>query len=250
MRKAYFWILLCVLPLTLGAQTPESLFEQANRAYSDGNYEQALALYRQIENQGMVSGELYYNMGNTCYRLNQLGPARLYYERALRLMPGDEALLYNMELLKMRLTDRIKTPPQLFLIRWWRLLSELLSVHVWGMVSIVLFAMLLLALAFYFYKKNRSESFPAAPLRFLALLWLVTLIIWLEKTYLDETTRFAVIMRSSVTVYAEPADDSTELFLLHEGAKVELEQQMDDWRRIRLKDGKTGWLPVEFIEEI
>ncbi|RMH62352.1 MAG: tetratricopeptide repeat protein [Calditrichaeota bacterium] len=248
MRKTIWIFLFALIPLW--AQTADNLFEQANQAYRDGKFEQALSLYKQIEEQGMVSGALYFNMGNAAYRLRKYGLARLYYERAKKLMPNDEDLKYNMELLTLRLTDQIKDPPQLFLFRWWHGLTELLPAKGWGMASLTLLIVTLTGWAFFFYRRNRGRSVQLRVASYLSFLWVFVMIIWVTKSYREQTDRYAVVLVPSETVHAEPSETTTELFILHEGAKVKIEQQNNNWALIRLKDGKTGWLSSKSIEEI
>src|SRR5512137_1616096 len=101
------------------AQDPKSLFQQANQAYQQQDFEKAASLYQQIISQGYESKDVYYNLGNCYYRLNQIGQSVLYFEKALKLDPHDADVRYNLELVNLKVIDRIEIPPRLFLFEFW-----------------------------------------------------------------------------------------------------------------------------------
>ncbi len=250
MRITVLSLLILLGAMKLRAQDPYLLFEQANQAYKEDAFEKAAGLYEEILKSGLESGEVYYNLGNCYYRLHRPGPARLNYERARKYLDDDEALQQNLDLLILSLTDQIADPPRLFISEWWESLGRLLGVRSWGWLSLVLFGVLIGILTLYFYRKNRGRTMRTDFIKLISILWLLALIVWLQRLYLAETEHYAVIMDSSITVHAEPAANATELFVLHEGTRVLLERESGDWELVRLKDGKTGWLPVKSIEKI
>ncbi len=250
MKKLFILILVLSAAAGVRAQDPYTLFEQANAAYKNDAFEEAAALYEKILSQGMESGEVYYNLGNCYYRLHRPGLARLNYERAAVFLEDDEALKQNLDLLIMTLPDQIAEPPRLFLARWWEALGAMMGPRTWGWLSFMLFTLMIGALSYYYYRKNRGRATPLFFIKLMMFLWLLALIVWLQRLYLAETEKFAVVMDSSISVHAEPASEATELFILHEGTKVLMERKSGDWELVRLRDGKTGWLPVKSIEEI
>ena len=72
------------------------LFEQGNALYNDGNYTEAIEKYQAILKQGKHSAELYFNLGNSYYKLNNIAPSIYYYEKALQLAPDDKDILNNI----------------------------------------------------------------------------------------------------------------------------------------------------------
>jgi SH3-like domain-containing protein len=61
----------------------------------------------------------------------------------------------------------------------------------------------------------------------------------------------AIIMAPSVTVKSTPNEGGTDLFILHEGRKVNIKDNtMRDWKEIQLEDGNAGWVPTSVIEII
>ena len=113
------WLLL-LAAAPAGAQS--AFFDEGNRLYQAGDFEGALDRYRRILDEELESGELYYNIGNAHFRLGALAPAILNYERARRLMPGDDDLLANLALARWMTADDITPRPRFWLFRaagWW-----------------------------------------------------------------------------------------------------------------------------------
>ncbi len=244
------WIL-AAFSVPLFANNAQALFRQGNQLYQQGKYEQAVKSYKQIIEAGLESGALYFNLGNAYYKLNQLGLARLNYERASRFLKGDEALQENMALLQNKLVDKILQPPSFFLFEWRDAVLDVLPVHVQSWIVVLLFAVLLLAIALrrHAQRRNRGNSWRAF-LVISVVVFLVFTAVYLQKIYLLETEINGVIIKPMVTVYAEPNTSGTEVFVLHEGTKVNVLRTNDNWQEIRLSDGKTGWLEMKNLEKI
>jgi len=226
------------------------MFLQANQLYQDGKFEAAIEKYESILDANLESGELYYNLANAYYKSGNIGKARLNYERALLWLEGDEAVVQNLELLKLRLIDQIEEPPRLFITVWWNALLNMFNTHTLGIIVLVAFWIVLITAAvfLYFRKRGRLQWKSVFVTSFVIFLLLLT--IWINKIYLFETEKYGVILASTITVHAEPAEDTTELFVLHEGTRVKVERNSNGWLEIRLADGKTGWLQGDVLEII
>ncbi len=249
--KRISFVAVLFFALTVFATNPNALFEQGNQLYQQGKYQQAIEKYRQILEQGYESGALYFNLGNAYYKLNQLGAARLNYERAKKFLKNDEALNTNLNLLKLRLVDKIQTPPRFILSVWWEAVLEVFNLSLITWVVAGLFILLLLSFAAFLFHKRRhkSDRFKSATITLLTLFIIATFIL-IQKIYQTESERYGVIMNPTVTVYAEPNPGGTEVFVLHEGTRVKIQRQAQDWFEIRLDDGKTGWMQQKFLEII
>ena len=70
------------------------------------------------------------------------------------------------------------------------------------------------------------------------------------KVNREATLKSGVIVEQVVTVKFSPDPQSTDAFVIHEGLKVNLEDQLDSWVKIRLADGKVGWVQQNFVEQI
>ena len=221
----------------------ENWLVEGNAAYDEGNYEQALTLYGQIEEAGVESAALYYNMGNTFYKMKSYPKAILYYEKALKLDPSDEDVQVNLAIANAAIVDKIEPMPQSFFVRWWRSLRSTLSGNQWAWCSIAAFALLLLMLFLFFRARKvglRKLGF------FMGLIFLVvfalSVVFSLQLKQIADTKDQAIVMTPTVTVKSSPSVNSVDLFVLHEGTKVEVMDTQGEWAQIRIANGSVGWL--------
>lgn len=251
MKKITVLILLLLTAGTkLFALNADSLFNAANSQYKNGQFEKAAHGYQSLIDQGYASGGTYFNLANAWYKLGKMGLARLNYERAKRFIDGDDALKQNLQMVRLRLVDQIQQPPVFFLTRWWNGLLFLFSLSVWLNIAVALFIVLLIAAAFFLSTRRRGREKGRMLFYLLLIVWLGTGIIATDRYYLFETEQSGIILTPMVTVYSGPGKDATELFVLHEGSKVQIERNSGDWYEIRLADGKRGWLKKSAFEII
>lgn len=221
-------------------------FEAGNVAYNDGNYEQALTMYSNIMDSGVESAELYYNMGNTYYKMKQYPKAILYYEKALKLDPGDEDTRTNLEIANLAVVDKINVIPQSFVRRWWNSMKSKMSADGWAWTSVAAFALVLLSLFAFLMGRRaglRKIGFFAG---LLLLLCLVFSVVFAVENYTDQKRQDeAIVMTPTVNVKSSPNEISVDLFVLHEGAKVRILDNANGWNKIRIADGSVGWLQEE-----
>ena len=146
-------ILFLILFLFTGvyAQQPKQLFQKANQAYQNQNFQQAIELYQNILGQGYQATEIYYNLGNAFFRLNNLGQAILNYEKALKLNPNDPDIRYNLELANLRVVDRLELPPRFFLFEWWDSLKTYFSLTQLTRLVAILFTLSILLLVLWLF---------------------------------------------------------------------------------------------------
>jgi hypothetical protein len=230
---------------TAGSLQPaaDSLWVQANTFYANGQYTDAIRVYAEIEATDNVSPALYFNMGNACFKQNELANAILYYERALRLSPGDAAIAYNLEMAQLRTLDRFDTAPEFFLFTWVRNLRQLADAGTWAALSLGLMAATLLCLAGFFFIRSvrlRKLSFFAAVACVLLAAGSITFAASRHARITDRSE--AVVFPAVVTVKSAPDNTGKDLFILHEGAKVTIIDELAGWQNIRLRDGKEGWI--------
>lgn len=242
----------CFFSLSLFASDKaDSLFTLGNEYYQSGNYEEAIEKYLLVDSMGLYSPELYFNLGNAYFRSNKLGNARVYLERAVLANPSDEDFIANLAYLKSMLTDKFDEVPELFLKTWLRDLVNLLNTDDWLKLSLVFFLIFLsgMGLYFFFYQALlRKMGFFGGILFF--LLSAVALMFSLKQNQRQFHSNHAIIMEASQNVRSAPRESGKDLFLLHEGTKVKLEKEVDEWIDIRVSDGRKGWIPRKAIEEI
>ncbi len=244
-------ILLFIVSLNFAlANQLQDQFIGANKLYQDGQFENAIALYEDIIAKGYESGDIYFNLGNAYYKLGNIAKSRINYERSLLWLEGDEDVKQNLELLKLRLVDQIEPTPKLFINVWWDSILNTLNIDSFGYIVLTLLWIVLISAAMFLHYRKRGRQ----KLKGLFILSLVSCIlaltIWISKIYQFETENYGVILKSTVTIYSGPAENLTELFVIHEGTKVKIERVTSDWYEIRLEDGKTGWLEQNVLEII
>lgn len=222
----------------------EAFFDEGNRRYQEGDYAGAVELYERILESGLESGELHYNLGNAWFRLGELGPAILHYERARRSMPRDDDLAANLELARSLTVDRVTPLPGFWLFRvarWWiDLLSRPALLGVVTLAWLVMMGALVVAVI------GRGDSLLIWSRGAAAVAGIATLIFGLslmarelEVGMSDE----AVIMAEEAAVHSAPSEDEELLiFTVHEGTKVRVERRSDAWVEVVLEDGKVGWV--------
>ena len=227
-------------------QTPEQWFEQANTAYNAGSYDTALALYNRVIDSELESVSLYFNMGNAYYKMREYPMAIYCYEKALKLDPGNDDVRTNLAIANLAIVDKIEPVPQSFIVKGWNALKNCLSGRMWTLLSIVAFGLLLVS-AFLFLRARRigwrKLGFFVGILMLLVLALSVLFAAQQKQAFLTEDQ--AIIMSPTVTVKSTPNEASVDLFVLHEGAKVQILDHADGWNKIRIANGSIGWLQAE-----
>jgi len=245
-NKIIFLFSIAVVSI-LHAQDPVSMFSEANNSYAEGDYQNAIELYSTILNQGVESGEVYFNLGNAYFKTNDIGRAILYYEKASKFIEGDPALDQNLQLSRLRIVDKIESIPELFVFEWWTTLSHLFLLDTLLWVSIALFSILiLLIIVNLLYSRQYIRQLIWVTSAFCIIIFVITF----SLVYEFETSRFGVILEEKVSVISEPDIGGTEVFILHEGTKVKINRLLNNWLEITISDGKTGWLKETSLEVI
>ena len=229
----------------------DEFMAQGGEYFRNGEYEKAIATYEKILNDDYEGAVLYYNLANSYYRIGKLGYAILNYERALKLSPNDEDTKHNLAFANLSTIDRIQPLPKFFIFDIWETILGFFSVKGWSYAVYFIYILLLLIIAFYFFAKTilQQKVILFSGLGVLILLAL-TISLLVVKVNRETTEKNGVIIVQSVTVKTSPDLNSTDTFVIHEGLKVRLEDRLDDWTKIRLADGKIGWLLTENVEKI
>ena len=236
---------------TASANQLDELMQKGGDYYRNGEYDKAIETYEEILNDGYEGTALYYNLANSYYRIGKLGYAILNYERALKLSPTDEDAKHNIAFANLSTIDRIQPLPKFFIFDIWEAILGMFSVNGWSYLAYFLYIILLMFIAYYFFVKTifQQKVILFSGLGVLIILAL-TVSLLVVKVNREKTEKSGVVVVQSVTVKTSPDIKSTDTFIIHEGLKVKLEEELDDWLKIRLADGKVGWLLAENVEEI
>ena len=244
---SFVLMILMLMPLSANAITKQN----ADDEYAKGNYQQAIKDYQEILKTG-VSSEIYYNLGNAYYRTDNITQALLAYERALQLSPGDNDIRFNLQYARSKTIDKITPETEMFFVTWYNSLVNFTSVDRWANTAIISIVMaLLLILVFLFAPQMwaRKSGFYGSAV-FLLLFAFANLFAFQQKHEL-ETKQGAIVIAPTVNVKKTPAASGTDVFVIHEGTRVDItDRGMKQWRGIKLADGREGWLKTSQIEEI
>jgi tetratricopeptide (TPR) repeat protein len=222
----------------------QDILQTGNQHYLDGEYEMAVQAYQSIIDSGYSSAELYFNLGNAYYKSHDITMSLVNYERARILKPNDPEIQHNLEIAREFVVDRIEVLPEFFLRKAYVGFVKLFDADIWALVSVITFGLALgLFLAYFFMKQPflRKVAF------WVGILFIViaasTFLFAAQQNKLVTKHNQAIILTPSVTIKSSPDEDNgTDLFLLHEGTKVTISDELGDWREVVLSDGNSGWL--------
>lgn len=224
-------------------------FQQGNEWYKKGEYNKAIEAYFEVQTQNKVSYALLFNMANAYYKLHQYGLAILHYERAKKYYGNTEELEHNLALCKKNIIDKESISP--FKFQWHLGLPNMISESQWAWMSIV-FMILLLGPVFLVTKaelpQTRKFWFNAAIFVFIMLL-LSLLLGFVRRTQLSHSNQ-AIVMGQTIQIQSEPIHSSKEMFVIHEGTKVDILRREGDWINIAISNGNEGWCLSSALEEI
>lgn len=253
MRKFGIFILafLMIGSTSAGIGKMEELVAQATLAYSDGDYTAAIQQYEQVIQEGYESAGLYFNLGNAHFKMNNIPAAILYYEKSSKLDPTDENTLFNLDLANTRIIDKIDPLPELFLKSWFTSIRNLLSSNQWATSGIIGFVLLLASVLIFINSKSilfRKFTFYAGIVFLIIMIssFLLSYSGYREYTHQDS----GIIFTPTVTVKSSPTEQSVDLFVIHEGTKVLITDDIDEWSEIRLANGNVGWVKKDSFKLI
>jgi tetratricopeptide (TPR) repeat protein len=229
----------------------DSLYNQAIELYEKGEFENAILRYREILDSGYEAADLYYNMGNAAFRSNNIGYAVLYYEKALKMDPSHQDAAYNLKYVSKYVVDAFEEVPEFFIRRWISAVVHLLPEHIWSIMALLGFALTLASLLLYLFTKGlalKKAGFFAALAGLIFFIFTFTSALAQHRSIVHPD--YAIIISPSVVVKSTPSQSGTELFILHEGTKVLVNEELTGWQNIRIIDGREGWIPSGDFEKI
>lgn len=226
-----------------------TLFLEANLQYAEGNYTQASQMYQEIL-QETPCAEVYYNLGNAHFKQGELAQAILAYERALRLEPSMKDAKYNLQFAQSRIVDNIEDTNAFFLSDWLRSIRNLFSESTWMVISISLFVLMLCMVFVFAFSSQVSYRKIAFSMAVFSLVFSVIALLNARSLHYRDTLRTeAIVTQGIVNAKASPDRSGTDLFTLHEGTKVEIQEVIGTWCRVQVGNN-IGWMPLEWLERI
>lgn len=251
MVKRFIFILALIIGSFSFAQTSSELFSKANDFYKNGQYSKAAQLYSNIEKSGLESDDLFFNLGNSYYKLNKVAPSIYYYEKALKLNPMHQDAANNLVFAKRMTIDIIEDLPKTFLQRFSLNVIQKLTYNTWAILAVIASILAaLLFLLYYFSATPKSKIFYFNTTIFAVFVMAVTVFFAFSNYNVTQNSSNAIIFSSKSEIKNSPSLDGETVFELHEGTKVTILDALSNWKKIKLADGKIGWVNASDIKEI
>lgn len=244
-------VILCVCFFSTNLIFAQDVFQKSNEAYKNGNYQEAIQGYQSILNAKKESPELYYNLGNCFYKLNKIGPAIYHYEKALQTNPNHKDAKTNLAIANQKKIDSFKEDIKVGIVPFIRKFTSIFHYDTWAMWSLVNTILLIISFSGYlfFYDTFKKRLFFSALIVFLLLIIISLFAGFFERNAI-KSERFAIVYEEEIIVKNEPIDDAKEAFKLHEGTKVEIIEEDNNWSKIYINEELEGWVLNKFIKPL
>ena len=229
----------------------EEYFNKGVELYNKGKYNEAIVEFKEIIENGQHSENLFFNLGNAFYKINDIANSIFYYEKALKLNPKNNDVLNNLAFAQNMLIDKIEILPTNQVLEFLNSISEILNINQWLALGIVLLYFFLLTFILYFFssksilKRNYFTAFTI-----LLFLSIISFFVGLNKFEKQKSKLEAIIFENKIDFRTEPNYRSEILFNLHEGTKVIIKEELNDWALIEISDGNKGWIELQSIKKI
>ena len=242
----------CFLLFSLtGHGQNEALFHKATEAYNKGDYDEAIANYLDILDNGQHSASVYFNLGNAHYKRNEIASSIYYYEKALLLDPNDAEIRNNLGYAQNMTLDAIDPLPETGLAKLYGNITNIMTFDQWAVLAVVcilVFVLLYILFAYATYSSRKRWAFITS---LMVLFMGVLSVIFAYVQYRDfKADQPAIIFADEITIRSEPNTNSEEVFSLHAGTKVNLLDELNDWHKIRIANGQIGWVPAAEVKAI
>jgi tetratricopeptide (TPR) repeat protein len=249
MKRIAIALLACSLSFGMFAQN--DLLLKANEQYTKEQFKEAINSYQELLMTGLESPEVYFNLGNAYYKTGQHTLAILNYERAKLLSADDEDIDFNLQVANQYVVDSIQELPGIFIVNWWNGLINSQTTDRWAVISIISFLFFLSLAGLFLFAKTgtiRRLAFWVA-----IVFFLISGFSWSfagkQKSRLVNHS-FAIVTQPTVAIKSSPSEKGTNLFIIHEGLKIQIVDKLGDWVEIKLANGNKGWLMLDAIEKI
>lgn len=228
-----------------------NLFEQGNSAYAEGDYAEAVKNYNQILENGETAAEVHYNLGNAHYKLNHIAPSIYHFEKALQLSPNDGDIRNNLAFAENMTIDAIEENPKIGFEKWRSSLFNIFAATGWAWMGII--CMLLFVgffIGYYFSGKPLKKRLFLISGGVFLFLSITSAYLGFSQKEIQENSSFAIVFAEEAEIKSEPSQRSSEVFVLHEGAKVRILEDFQDWAKIEIANGNQGWISEMAIKKL
>ena len=250
-RRSLLLLFLTFAALLAHAASPSETKTLADSAYARSDYKTAVKLYGELAKQNPTS-DVCYNLGCAYYRIDDIAHSILWFERALKLNPSDKEVLFNLELARTKTIDKIIPQHEFILFTYFHRVTNWFSLRTWITLALLSFVLMLAALLLFWASGSltvRKIAFSSAVV--LLLLTILSNVCAVQQRDFKQIHTSGIITAPAVTVKSTPADNGNDLFVLHEGSKVEiLDSSLKEWCEVSIADGKVGWIQKKTFDLI
>lgn len=250
-RNILFLLLAAISMIVQAEVTPSEMKTQADSAYARADYETAVKLYGELAEQNLTT-DVCYNLGCAYYRIDDIAHSVLWFERALKLSPSDKDVLFNLEMARTKTIDKIIPQHEFILFTYFRIMTNWFSLRTWTTIGLLTFVLMLASLLLFWASGSvtvRKLTFSSAIV--LLLITVLSNVCATQQRNFKQSHTSGIIITPAVTVKSTPADNGNDLFVLHEGSKVEiLDSSLKEWCEVSIADGKVGWIPKKAFDLI
>ncbi len=238
----------CLIVITPAAPIDHWL-ETANTFYEKEHYDSAVVYYEKIVETGIQNSDVYYNLGNTYFRLHKLGFALLNFEKAGRLSPTDPDVHANIRFARLNIIDRVPEPQRSFFetVLWRLHIQFSLQSQIWILFGCLLF--LSLSFAFGLFTSHNIRLWLIYSGSICVIIAASLSLSIGMKIYTAEEKQFAVVLEKSIDAKNQP-DGNKILFTVHEGTKFHIKKSVDNWSFVSLPNGVSGWVESTALGKI
>ncbi len=248
MKKIFAYITLSLLSLNMFSADVDALADSAQNYFMQTRYDEAVVLYDSICRMGYSSSDLYYNMGNCYFRLNEIPYSVYYYEKSLMLNPSNSDAEFNLNIANRSLKQVVEVLPKPFYERWGTAVLGIMGTDAWTIFNIIMLALVLAGIALYLFMGSialRKLGFSVAVIAF--VLFILTAICAYKSSVMITENNYAVVFEQSM-VKSSPNADAVNSFEIFEGLKVNVVDSANGMYNIRLADGKEGWIDANDVK--
>ncbi len=252
MKKLISTFLLLFLAISIFAVNQiDTIHQEASNAYNNKDYQTALEKFNLIENEGIINADLYYNIGNCYFRINEIGRAILYFKKALKVESDHQAARRNLEYALTFTKDKQNSESQSVIRSFWLKAFDSFSINLLAIITLILFSFIVMLICLMIiHYKNREKTVPifftTVFIFFFSVFFIISILKWQEFHKTDE----AVLLSTSAIGYSGPGEDFTRVFTIHEGMIFTIERSDNNWSLIKLENGLGGWIKKETFVRI
>ena len=229
----------------------QDAFEKGNALYENGKYHEAIAAYEGVLKSGQESAEVYFNLGNCYYKLNEVAPAVYNFEKALLLKPSDKEIKNNLEFARKMAIDEIVEVPKVGFHKIVTDFTAAFHYDTWAWIAIILAVLFLFNfVGYYFSTTTTLKRVFFSGMTLLLLFLLVSILAGFFEQSRYQNEKPAIVFADAVAVKSEPNSAATNAFTLHAGTKVYVLETLRNYKKIQLLDQKEGWIEKSAVKEI